>query len=158
MAPELIRRERRKGYVRTAIRSSSSSLRQLSRGTGYDESSVRHWASGRVEQSPWWREAEGLRRLVAGRKTNPAPMLAELEALILEAHYELKETDELVRLLFAALDAEHDDEARENRATQQKDIDAMIDALTAEAHRQLAIAAMLRVLKDKGVDPFRDRN
>lgn len=152
---ELVRRERRRERARRVIRSSSTSLRMLAKGIGMNETNVRHFATDRVEQSPFYRDMEGLWLLAKGRRTDPTPELIELEVLAMEAFLDSRSTDELLRMLAAEMDCEHDYEAAENRASQKRDVHEMIEAHKREARTSIRIAAILEVLLARGVNPFK---
>lgn len=150
---DLIRRERQLERARSTHRAVGSARAQ-SRVFGVDESQVSHWQNDRTEYSPIFRELETVRSVARARALDPMAVLAEALTVVEEERLRALSIDELLVLLARLREEEHDHQASEDRASQQRDSLRYITALKAEAAHQLYAAAVVEELLARGVDPL----
>ena len=139
-----------------ALRRTSTSVSQLARERGRDRTRVSHWLTDDAHNCPFTVALRELRWASDGRKTNPLPLMVEMNAAALERYLSSKSPEWLVQR-WRELDArEHQLEANENRlrTLRVRDRAAYRRALKAEAEAQIELAAIDQVLEELRVDPL----
>ena len=139
-----------------ALRRTAPSVSQLARERGRDRSRVSHWLTDDAASCPYTVALRELRWASDGRKTNPLPLMVEMNAAALERYLSSKDTDWLVAR-WKELDArEHALEADENRlrTLRRRDRAGYRRALKAEAEAQIELAAIDQLLEELRVDPL----
>lgn len=107
--------------------------------------------------SAFYRALELTELLSRGVDTTAAPLLAEQQVIMTQVHLGERSTETLIRRFHELQDRELFAEAEEKRASRGGSLETYADRLVDEAALQLELAATIRELARRGVDPRRYR-
>lgn len=136
--------------------------KHIARAAGVTDQAVTNWKQG-ATYGPFYdaiEAADRAGRMLSTDKTDPYPLLVEMEVVVMEANLEHRSDAELVREWRRMYEGEAEHQANEDAASARfvfrRNLRDLSAAHKREAAYQMRFAAICEILDRRGIDPLDD--